>query len=98
MPVDNSLLQHWHSLDAAVVLRALAEHARPDPDFRPRKDRRTTRWHACVGGREFTLVITGPKFFDDHTQESGGGAIDLAMHVLRVPFSKAVKQLKARGI
>ena len=57
-----SKLDHWRTLDAAYVLSRLSEHAKSDVTFVPRKDPATSRWHASVGGQDFELLLTGPKF------------------------------------
>lgn len=64
-----------------------------DPDFTPIKNGHTQRWHLNVQGRDFELLTTGPKFFDTHSK-TGGGAIDLAMHLTGLSFKQAVKVLK----
>lgn len=96
--VDSGELGRWRSLDAAVALAALADHAKRDPTFEPIKDRTTTRWHANVAGRDFELLLTGSKFFDARAEVGGGGAIDLAMHVLRADFKTATGTLRKKGL
>jgi hypothetical protein len=54
----------------------------------------TTRWHATVGGHDFEILCTGPKFWDGRAVRGGGGAIDLAMHLFGVDFKDAVGRLK----
>jgi hypothetical protein len=81
-------------MDSSIPLRALADHAKPDPTFDPIKDPGTTRWHARVGVREYELLLTGPKFFDTRAGKGGGGAVDLAMHLLRLDFKSAVATLR----
>lgn len=96
--VDSGEIGRWRSLDAAVALTALADHAKRDLTFEPVKDRTTTRWHANVAGREFELLLTGPKFFDTHAESGGGGAIDLAMHLLQGDFKTATGALRKKGL
>ncbi len=91
-------LQRWRELEAEVVLNALAEFAKRDPTFRPIKDQATVRWHASARHRDFELLLTGPRFFDSRAAKGGGGAIDLAMHLLQTTFVDAVKALRAAGI
>ena len=93
--VDHSSLARWRSLEATAVLRALADYAKRDVTFRPVKDRATSRWHACVRGYEFELLLTGPKFWDTRDKRGGGGAVDLVMHLVRVDFRQAVELLRA---
>lgn len=92
--VDGGELGYWRSLDAVVVLLALADHAKRDVTFVPIKDQTTTRWHASAQGREFELLLTGPKFWDTRAEVGGGGAIDLAMHLLRADFKTATGALR----
>ena len=85
-------------MDLAKFLAEIAAYAKADPDFHPRKDSRTMRWFATVDGHEFSLVITGTKFFDDHTNAHGGGAIDLAMHLWGGSFNSTVKRMKTLNL
>lgn len=96
--VDSGEIGRWRSLDAAVALMALADHAKRDPTFEPIKDQTTTRWHANVAGRDFELLLTGPKFFDTRAETGGGGAIDLAMHLLRADFKTATGALRKKRL
>lgn len=94
-PVPISTLAKWRALDAAEVLVALADHAKCDQTFVPVKQANSTRWHASIGGAEFELVLTGPKFWDTRANVGGGGAVDLAVHLVGGDFKKAVAKLKA---
>ena len=38
-------------------------------------------------------MTTGPKWYDTRAHYGGGGAIDLAMHLLNLSFVEAVKHL-----
>ncbi len=96
--VDKSVLTRWRDLDAAVVLRALADRLKPDPTYVPIKSPQSRRWHANVRGRDFELLLTGTKFWDTRERVGGGGAVDLAMHVADVDFAGAVSLLKQRNI
>lgn len=93
--VDHSSLVRWRSLEAACVLQTLADYAKRDATFRPVKDPKTSRWHACVRGCEFELLLTGPRFWDTRAKQGGGGAVDLAMHLAGVNFKQAVELLRA---
>ena len=42
---------------------------------------------------EFEILTTGAKWYDTRVRLGGGGAIDLAMHVLGLSFVDAVKHL-----
>jgi hypothetical protein len=83
------------------VLRLLAIDHKADPAYMPVKDLRTRRWHVHTRCGDFEILTTGPhKWFDTRARKGGGGAIDLTMHLLQVPFVNAVKQLselKASG-
>jgi hypothetical protein len=94
MSVDESLLERWRSLDAAQVITAIADYAKPDPTYVPVKTERSSRWHANVNGRDVELLLTGPKFWNARECVGGGGAIDLVIHLTGVDFKGAVKLLK----
>lgn len=98
--VGVSELAEWRDMPAQTALIALADYTKPDTTFTPLKDKATSRWYATVDGRDFELLVTGPKFFDTRAKVGGGGAIDLAMHLLRIDFRDAVehlRRLKMRG-
>lgn len=81
-------------MDAVSVLPALSTHAKKDITFVPLKDKGTERWHVTAQSREFELLLNGPKFYDTRAQKGGGGAIDLAMHLLNLGFKQAVERLR----
>lgn len=95
MRIDGAVLARWRGLDAASALAAIADHAKRDQTFRPVKDAKTSRWHVTVDGNEFELLLTGPKFWDTRARTGGGGAIDLAMHLVGIDFKGAVRRLQA---
>jgi hypothetical protein len=96
--VDKSALERWRAIDAHVVLAAIAGYARRDPDFVPNRDPRTQRWHAVLDQREFVLLVTGPKFWDESARTGGGGAIDLVRHLSNCDFLGAVRKLRSSGL
>lgn len=96
--MDNFTLERWRSLDAARVLSALAEHAKVDAAYTPAKSALSSRWHATVGGQDFELLLTGPKFWDTRSATGGGGAIDLVMHLERLSFRQASARLSGLGL
>jgi hypothetical protein len=98
MPVDNSTLERWRHLDAAKVLSAFATHAKLDPTYIPVKNQSSRRWHAQVNGREFELLLTGPKFWDTRHATGGGGAVDLVMYVTGSSFREASRLLQHHGL
>ena len=77
------------------ALARLAIYFKADPTYCPVKDPHSRRWHARTSRGEFELLTTGPKWYDTRAAKGGGGAIDLAMHILQVPFVEAVKVLIA---
>ena len=98
MPVDNSDLVRWQSLDAATVLRALTDYAKEDSSYVPRLNTRPSRWHASVAGNDYEILCTGPKFWDGRANSGGGGALDLAMHLFGISFKKAARLLAERNL
>lgn len=96
--VDNSVLARWRMTAASVALKALADHAVEDQSFKPLASKDTSRWHASAGGHDFELLCTGPRYFDTRAQRGGGGAIDLAMHLLAIDFRAAAKLLAEKGL
>lgn len=96
--VDNLELSRWRSLAACELLPLLAEYVKQDPTYRPTTSVHSTRWHATARGREFEILCTGPKFFDTRTNTGGAGAVDMAMHLLRLSFLQAIRLLRERGV
>ena len=92
--VGDAELQRFRAIDCALILPFLTDYCKPDLDFVPIKDSHTHRWQLVAGGRQFELLTTGPKWFDTHANRGGGGAIDLAMHLLRLDFKQAVGKLR----
>ncbi len=91
--VSASKLDHWRTVDAVHVLSRLAEHAKIDVTFVAKKDPGTSRWHSSVGGQDFELLFTGPKFWDCRANAGGGGAVDLVMHLKGIGFKEATALL-----
>jgi len=96
--VNSEELGRWRTIDASVTLAKFADHAKRDHTFEPIKDQTTVRWHATVNGREFELLLTGHKFFDTRAKKGGGGAVDLAMHLLQVDFKAATGMLRVKNL
>ena len=82
------LLESLRSMVVTKALDALGLHWKRDPDFQPVKDAATIRLHVAVGGQ----------VFDTRADKGGGGAIDLAMHLLRLNFVAAVKRLSSSRV
>jgi hypothetical protein len=85
-------------MPSEVALELLTIHCKADPDYQPIKDPRSRRWHLRTTGGEFEILTTGVKWYDARARIGGGGAIDLAMHILQVSFVDAVKTLTAGTI
>lgn len=98
MPVDNVSLERWRSLDALLVLQAVAACSKVDPTYVPVKASTSRRVHATVAGRDFELLLTGVKFWDARRAVGGGGAIDLVIHVFETDFKGAARILKQCGL
>lgn len=91
-----STLTRLRQMPAGDALALLAMHVKLDPSYVPVKDGHSRRWHASTTLGDFEILTTGPKWYDTRARAGGGGAIDLAMHVLGVSFVDAVKLLTAR--
>lgn len=90
---DTSTLTRLHELPAADALTLVAIHIKADPTYLPRKTGHSRRWYVRTARGEFEILTTGPKWYDTRARQGGGGAIDLAMHVLGLSFVDAVKHL-----
>jgi len=86
-------LKRLRALPSEVALGDLALDLKPDRTFVPLKDAGSRRWHAHTTLGDFEIITTGPKWYDTRARKGGGGAIDLAMHVLGLSFVDAVKHL-----
>lgn len=83
-------------MPAGDALALLSTNVKLDAAYRPVKDDHSCRWHASTAIGEFEILTTGAKWYDTRARMGGGGAIDLAMHVLDLSFVDAVKRLTAR--
>jgi hypothetical protein len=92
--VDETELQRWRVLPAALLISRSAAHAKRDTTFVSVKGKGTERWHANIGGREYELIADGPKFYDTRAKRGGGGAVDLVMYTRHVDFRGAVELLR----
>jgi hypothetical protein len=90
---DHATLTPLRRMSSEHALVLLAIHCKRDPSFQPVKQRTTRRWHARTSSGEYEILTTGTKWYDTRAKIGGGGAIDLAMHVLRLSFVDAVKRL-----
>ena len=89
-------LTRLREMPAGDALAVLGTNVKLDPTYLPVKDDHSRRWHVCTARGEFEILTTGPKWYDTRARAGGGGAIDLAMHVLGLSFVDAVKRLTAR--
>jgi hypothetical protein len=53
--------------------------------------------HVGAGGADWEILVDGARFYDTRAGKGGGGAVDLVMHLWRVPFKQAVKMLREAG-
>jgi hypothetical protein len=90
-------LTQLREMPASDALGMLATHMKVDPTYVPVKASHSRRWHVCTVRGEFELLTTGPKWYDTRARRGGGGAIDLAMHVLGLSFVDAVKHLTSEA-
>jgi hypothetical protein len=93
---DESTLTRLRALPIEDALCLLSALHKDDRTFVPIKDSQTRRWHVSTVRGEFEILGTGIKWYDTRAQQGGGGAIDLAMHLLGLSFVDAVKHLVAR--
>lgn len=94
-----TVLARLRDLPSDQVLPRLAIDVKPDPTFKPAKNASSRRWHAHTIRGDFEILTTGTKWYDTRARKGGGGAIDLAMHVLGLSFVDAVKSLsKLAGV
>lgn len=92
--VDDLRLEQWRQLDSLYVLDRLGCYAKRDVSFHPIKASKTARYHVNANGRDWELLITGPKFWDTRADKGGGGAVDLVMHLFNVDFKCALRTLR----
>jgi hypothetical protein len=91
-----ALLGALRALPSEAALGRLAIHFKADVTYRPVRQTASRRWHVRTVCGEFEILTTGVKWYDTRAKKGGGGDIDLAMHLLEVPFVDAVKQLTTR--
>jgi len=90
-------LTRLREMSARDALALISQHIKADPTYRPLKNGQSRRWHVRTLRGEFEILTTGPKWFDTRARRGGGGAIDLAMHILGLSFVEAVKHLGRIG-
>lgn len=89
------LLQQLREMSVTAALDAMGLYWKRDPDYVPVKDKNTVRVNVALGGGVVELLATGPKWYDTRAEKGGGGAVDLAMYLLRLDFVTAVKRVQA---
>ncbi len=92
---DEVQLERFRQMAPELVMARLGIAFKRDPTFRPAKASQTVRLLVVDGNNAFELLSTGHKWFDARTSRGGAGAIDLLMHLRRVPFRAAVATLVA---
>jgi hypothetical protein len=93
---DPASLARLRALTSDEALAILAVYIKRDPDYVPRKNTSSSRWHVLSSRGDFEIITTGVKWFDMHARKGGGGAIDLAMHLEALSFVDAVNHLMQR--
>jgi hypothetical protein len=81
LPMSKQTADRLRAIPLEAVLRLCG--AQPD-----RHDR--FKWHTAVG----TISVTGAKFINWNRGLGGGGAIDLVIHLLHLPFQEALHWLE----
>ena len=81
------------AMPACDALALVAIYIKADPTYVPLKTDLSRRWHVRTSRGEFEILTTGAKWYDTRGRHGGGGAIDLAMHVLGLSFVQAVRHL-----
>lgn len=93
---DAATLTRFHAMAADDAIGLLSKVVKPDLTFTPTKSPQTRRWHLSTARGEFEILSSGVKWYDTRAQCGGGGAIDLAMHLMGLSFVDAVKHLVLR--
>lgn len=94
---SRATLTSLREIPSEEALALLTLYYKADPTYVPLKDPRSRRWQVRTACGEFEILTTGPtRWFDTRARKGGGGAIDLAMHLLQLPFVDAVKLLAER--
>lgn len=91
---DTAVLAQLRQIPASKALGCLAIVVKADPSYTPLKNARSRRWHIRTTRGEFEILTTGVQWYDTRARTGGGGAIDLAMHILGLSFVDAVRRLR----
>ena len=92
---SQATLAALRELPSEEALARLAIFVKADETYRPAKQAASRRWQVRTTYGEFEILTTGAKWYDTRAKKGGGGAIDLAMHVLQMSFVQAVHHLTA---
>jgi hypothetical protein len=92
-PIPTIALMRLRQMPGDVALHLLSQYCKADASYKPIRDPESRRWHVRTVRGEFEILMTGIKWYDPRAKMGGGGAIDLAMHILHVSFLDAVKAL-----
>jgi hypothetical protein len=71
-------------------------YCKADASYQAINDPDSRRWNVRTACGEFEILTTGVHWYDLRAKTGGGGAIDLAMHILQVSFVDAVNILTQR--
>lgn len=93
---DPVTLARLRAFPAERALPRVAAEVKADSSYRPIKYQASRRWQVRTARGDFEILTTGPKWYDTRARRGGGGAIDLAMHLLGVGFVDAVRYLTER--
>jgi hypothetical protein len=94
---DRATLMRFREMAGEDALPLLTIYCKADPSFQPVKQAHTRRWHALTTRGEFEILTTEQNWYDTRAEIGGGGAIDLATHLLELSFVDAVTFLIERG-
>ena len=94
---NQATLSSLREIGCEDAFALLTIHYKVDATYVPVKDSCSRRWHVTTASGEFEILTTGPaKWYDTRAKKGGGGAIDLAMHLLQLSFVDAVRFLNKR--
>jgi hypothetical protein len=91
-----TMLMPFREMASEAALVLLSSDIKADSTYIPAKKPDSRRWHARTICGEFEILTTGHKWYDTRAKKGGGGAIDLAMHILGLSFVDAVKHLNGK--
>jgi hypothetical protein len=95
--IDRATLLRLRTMRGEDALALLAIYLKSDATYRPIKNVTSRRWHLRTSRGEFEILTSGIKWYDTRANRGGGGAVDLAMHILGASFADAVAQLITRA-